>query len=439
MYKFSHFTKVIRNTNIFLISVWSGKVFAFYDSKVLDRIMNMDASKLNQEEQKIQNKLVEENVIIEKNKSEDYIAELKYYDLLYDNTCNLTILPTEQCNFRCAYCYEKFKSGKMSKETVDSIIKFLTKNARRFSVFNISWFGGEPLLALDIIEYFTNRILDISRFYHIPYISSMTTNGFLLDFKTFERLLKWRVNSFQITIDGTENSHNKSRYTKDHADTYRQIINNLIEIKNNAKNKHFTISIRCNLSKESYDNLDDFIEEMNYFFGSDKRFEFYFRPIGNWNGKNYNEENILKSDQSIIQKLLSNPVKLNYSSYLSLLFAQQCITTNRNRFVIRSNGSVSKCTVYLDESIIGNIDKNGNMQIDLQKLGKWILPVEIDNCKECSFNSRCHGYSCPAKKVASKSAISDCGYELSSIEKIIDLIFQSDYYNKTSNILFLDA
>lgn len=66
MYKFSHFTKVIRNTNIFLISVWSGKVFAFYDSKVLDRIMNMDASKLNQEEQKIQNKLVEENVIIEK-------------------------------------------------------------------------------------------------------------------------------------------------------------------------------------------------------------------------------------------------------------------------------------------------------------------------------------------------------------------------------------
>ena len=101
--------------------------------------------------------------------------------------------------------------------------------------------------------------------------------------------------------------------------------------------------------------------------------------------------------------------------------------------------SICKCTVYLDESIIGNIDKNGNMQIDLQKLGKWILPVEIDNCKECSFNSRCHGYSCPAKKVASKSAISDCGYELSSIEKIIDLIFQSDYYNKTSNILFLDA
>ncbi|PJJ00771.1 hypothetical protein BX264_1060 [Streptomyces sp. 2333.5] len=37
---------------------------------------------------------------------------------LTDRTLHLIILPTEQCNFRCTYCYEDFSVGRMGPETV---------------------------------------------------------------------------------------------------------------------------------------------------------------------------------------------------------------------------------------------------------------------------------------------------------------------------------
>ena len=39
----------------------------------------------------------------------------------------LIIFPTEQCNFRCVYCYEDFEIGKMPRWLVDAT-KVLIKN-----------------------------------------------------------------------------------------------------------------------------------------------------------------------------------------------------------------------------------------------------------------------------------------------------------------------
>ena len=40
----------------------------------------------------------------------------------------LTIAPTQNCNFNCEYCYEKWRTpGSMSDETEDAIIKYLEK------------------------------------------------------------------------------------------------------------------------------------------------------------------------------------------------------------------------------------------------------------------------------------------------------------------------
>lgn len=34
---------------------------------------------------------------------------------------SLILLITEQCNFRCAYCYEDFKIGKMPPDVIEGI------------------------------------------------------------------------------------------------------------------------------------------------------------------------------------------------------------------------------------------------------------------------------------------------------------------------------
>ena len=71
---------------------------------------------------------------------------------------HLIILPTEQCNFRCKYCYEDFKVGKMAKFCVEGINKLISQRLPNTSNLTISWFGGEPLLALDIISNISHHI-----------------------------------------------------------------------------------------------------------------------------------------------------------------------------------------------------------------------------------------------------------------------------------------
>ncbi|MFF7227919.1 hypothetical protein [Streptomyces sioyaensis] len=46
---------------------------------------------------------------------------------LTDRTLHLIILPTEQCNFRCTYCYEDFSVGRMGPETVQGVKRLLDR------------------------------------------------------------------------------------------------------------------------------------------------------------------------------------------------------------------------------------------------------------------------------------------------------------------------
>jgi uncharacterized protein len=58
----------------------------------------------------------------------------------------LIILPTEQCNFRCVYCYELFDYGLIRQEVVEWIKNLLIARKSSLKYLSVSWFGGEPLI-----------------------------------------------------------------------------------------------------------------------------------------------------------------------------------------------------------------------------------------------------------------------------------------------------
>lgn len=73
-----------------------------------------------------------------------------------DKIANIIIAPTLECNAHCFYCFENgFKKGKMSIETADRLVDYLQEHWNGEKL-GITWFGGEPLLAADIID----RIID---------------------------------------------------------------------------------------------------------------------------------------------------------------------------------------------------------------------------------------------------------------------------------------
>ena len=64
------------------------------------------------------------------------------------------------CNLGCYYCYEEKYPSRMSLATCDRIYDYIvsdlsTRNQKRM---HLGWFGGEPMLNRDAIDYLSARL-----------------------------------------------------------------------------------------------------------------------------------------------------------------------------------------------------------------------------------------------------------------------------------------
>lgn len=158
----------------------------------------------------------------------------------------LTIAPTLDCNFGCPYCFEVVKpQTRMSHHTIQALADFAksrcTEETKQLAV---TWFGGEPLMALPQIEAITQLLRDdLSRSHGLDYGATIITNGYGFTRKIAAKLRNLDVRMAQVTLDGTAEYHNKRRYLKtDHRETFDQIIDNITEARD-----VMPISIRVNL------------------------------------------------------------------------------------------------------------------------------------------------------------------------------------------------
>lgn len=75
----------------------------------------------------------------------------------------------------------------------------------------MSWFGGEPLLALDIIKYMSEKFINYCGENKIGYSSDIVTNGTLLTKETADILASIGVSSVHINLYGTKHSSIRMR------------------------------------------------------------------------------------------------------------------------------------------------------------------------------------------------------------------------------------
>src|SRR4051794_12669234 len=78
---------------------------------------------------------------------------------LNPDSYELILYPTEQCNFRCSYCYEDFEIGRMSDDVIAGVKALISKISGRVKSLHLSWFGGEPLLAKGVIQEISEHAL----------------------------------------------------------------------------------------------------------------------------------------------------------------------------------------------------------------------------------------------------------------------------------------
>jgi uncharacterized protein len=296
---------------------------------------------------------------------------------LHSSSLNLILFPTEHCNFRCTYCYEDYKIGRMLPETVAGIINLLHHRCKTLKSLEISWFGGEPLLAQDVVYEISETILSLQEQNpNLSYNANITTNGYYLTKQVAEKLITSGISLYQISLDGDQKLHDYTRVLNSGKGTFDVIMSNLLALK--EIEAEFTVLIRIHYQKSTYVELESLIDTLNDRFGGDLRFKFYFKSIDRLGGENDENVEVLSPlEKTEIEAYLNNVVVDSRQIY-SLSNQYICYASKPNSLAIRANGRIAKCTVALNDerNDIGYIKEDGKLCIFQEKLELWIRSLE---------------------------------------------------------------
>ena len=317
---------------------------------------------------------------------------------------SILILPHENCNFRCLYCYEKFERGKMKKDVIAGLKALVDHKAREYKRISVGWFGGEPLLAKDVIYELSDSFVNSCEHNDITYTSSMTTNGYYLTPDVVDDLLCREIKYFQVTLDGPEAAHNAMRKLSNGKGTYRRILNNLIQMRN--RDDEFSVKIRVNFNGASISFMEEWLSnEIVPLFANDHRFSLMFHPVSKWGGSgdatlDVCEEGLVsRINQELIEKSLTFGFSDEVAKESLKPHGNVCYAGKESSIVVGSDGVIYKCTVAFDDirNQVGRLTTEGELVIDRER---WNLWVTVDDkitrwCTSCSFYPNCQSKKCP--------------------------------------------
>lgn len=346
------------------------------------------------------------------------------------------ILTTTGCNARCFYCYEEgLPIHTMTLEDANKVAAYILLTHNRKAPIYLRWFGGEPLVNSRVIDSISTTLNENS----IPFYSTMSTNGLLIDDKNLDKAINlWRMNKIRISMDGFGDEHNRRKaYVNRSVDGFQVTLENIDRIVNSP----ITMTIRLNIDGNNIDSIKKLID---YFVGKYKgreNFNMYVRCL-------IDEISLkrLKTDPAHVSYMLS--IKKELEDYIRAqkmfdldklpLFGFRpyyCAGNNPNKVTILPNGLLCSCECFCyDYSHWGTVSE-GITNID--EYQRWIKGIELEMCEGCCFLPGCTPFigKCPMRdydcKVKASLLLTDYMVEnyrrFCAGEPIIEELVYSDY------------
>lgn len=320
----------------------------------------------------------------------------------------LILLASEDCNFRCTYCYEDFARGTMKPEVREGIKAMLQRRVRSLRQLSVEWFGGEPLYGWEAVSDLGPFIHSFCKENGIAFSSHMTTNGYLLTPDVAAQLLSWNIRDFQITLDGLPEIHDRRRQGRDGSGTFDTILANLKAL--SATDEQFSVTVRMNFDHENIPQLLPLLDLLKAELGTDPRFQPYFFAVERWGSVNDNNPSIcgIKDADTAYWHLMDAARERGMNTGPGVkqhrFGSGACYAARPNNFIIGASGKLMKCTVALDkedQNVVGSISPEGDVKIDSDKLAMWTGPVFEDDrvCKKCHVLPICQGMFCPLERM----------------------------------------
>lgn len=130
-----------------------------------------------------------------------------------NTTLDVMVALNLDCNLACVYCFEGDRKGKhyLSRDTADSVLRFIAENLDGRDTLRLTLYGGEPLLSMNIISTLCDGARAVADEKEAAFRANIVTNGTLLTRSKAEKLSALGVRSASITLDGPEKTHDACR------------------------------------------------------------------------------------------------------------------------------------------------------------------------------------------------------------------------------------
>lgn len=328
-----------------------------------------------------------------------YKEILNIYRTIWKNANNklvqYKIFTTTYCNARCFYCFEEGLSyNHMSTETAENVVQYILKTCTSEKI-TLYWFGGEPLCNVSAIDYICNRLSEEK----IKYVSKIITNGYLFDDDLVEKSVNlWKLYFAQITLDGTEEEHNRRKaYINPKESPFKRTVANIKRLLNAG----VFVSVRLNFDEGNINQIRDLVDMLYVEFKDYEKFRVYPAILSNdW--LNHKEERLSETDELLgneffnIYRLLlkynlHKPAKI--SNAIKPYF---CMAANPACATISSKGELYTCQSCDDNMRFGTVT-DGVIKSDI--VDKWENCTDTFNkCRDCKFLPECSAFDkCPTQ------------------------------------------
>lgn|GEM_PF-1276893 len=198
----------------------------------------------------------------------------------------ITITTTLDCNFDCYYCYEDKSPVYLSRELCDRIVDFIDRRLEERSHRKVytDWYGGEPMLNREAIEYVSERALALCESRGVGYSSGLISNGTHWPEDARGFVERARINHVQITLDGPRRHHDTRRaYKKGSGEgggrggSFDEVVATIDRLVG-ATRLYLRINVDPKIGRSALELVDLLLERG--WLGPGRRFYPYLAPIG---------------------------------------------------------------------------------------------------------------------------------------------------------------
>ena len=332
----------------------------------------------------------------------------------------LLIAPSMACNLDCFYCFESNRyAGRMSTAVQSDIVRLVRRYFKSGTKrLDVTWYGGEPLLAFSVVELLSKRLLALSGEFGSEYAAQIVTNGTLLTHEMARQLASWNVKRAQITLDGVPQLHNTRRVAKNGKPTFYRILDGI-----EAAAAHMHVSLRSmyvarlrrvwrNCFRSSPRGgltgvVSLYAAPLQKVPGHETRWphapQAQLRSVMHQSGSG--QLDVLDSREAADLELRLNDLLWKYGFAVSNRLPEPrsttCMADEEHSWLIEANGDVQKCywTAGLRAEAAGRLAEEGI--VPREPYRKWQDWTEFRNtgCLQCIMLPICLG-RCPLKHLS---------------------------------------